>query len=526
MLNYINFHLFLKSSFTWDIAGAREEVLSKALPQKESSEDVSHLSPKDQEALHDLRKQFEDVKAWLKVVSKREEILRTRLLQEGDPKDKEFWEIAHRIQNLQGELKGLWVHWKELQAELSTLLGEVQTEIKNISPEETKALSKADTTEFLQIPAEKRLQYVTADHTDSADIANGTAKEVIFSFTYEGKLNQNLYKYTTAGQVLPSEVRSVSFGWVNYERMWVNGEFYTKENKRLTIHEGTKISVDKLGTKDEVSTLEKESQNKYDAFIKENPKYGEKEYEGAIKEMYNKWLANEDVMLVLNFSYDKVSSLDKTRAEKLLPVVRHLDNSWLLDSFMDAGEILTKLEEIAKVLKQYGWKLKYSVWERWDIKFSLNDKWLPEWLDVEPSLEKFTQIALSQLGTSEADGGANKYFKDIGFGNIDARNTPWCAAFVNWCLDMSGFKGTQSLAAKSFIESQWFGHVGIKLWDKLLWGNQGNRVSLMNINKPVAGYAIPSEKWLEIHKPAGDTSKIPDGAILVFDRTTKDKHMA
>lgn len=75
---------------------------------------------------------------------------------------------------------------------------------------------------------------------------------------------------------------------------------------------------------------------------------------------------------------------------------------------------------------------------------------------------------------------------------------PWCALFVNACLDEAGIKGTNSLAARSFQE--WGqpcgpmigavlvfqrlggGHVGFYVgetaeWYRVRGGNQGNKVS-------------------------------------------------
>lgn len=82
--------------------------------------------------------------------------------------------------------------------------------------------------------------------------------------------------------------------------------------------------------------------------------------------------------------------------------------------------------------------------------------------------------------------------------------TPWCSAFVNWCIEKDGGKGTKSAAARSWLEwgreidtvqlgcvaifvrganaSQ--GHVGFALGETprgeiiLLGGNQSNEVSV------------------------------------------------
>lgn len=55
-------------------------------------------------------------------------------------------------------------------------------------------------------------------------------------------------------------------------------------------------------------------------------------------------------------------------------------------------------------------------------------------------------IALSQIGTNEYDGSADKFVQALGFNN--SADTPWCASFVTWCMKQSGadFKGSASVA--------------------------------------------------------------------------------
>lgn len=86
---------------------------------------------------------------------------------------------------------------------------------------------------------------------------------------------------------------------------------------------------------------------------------------------------------------------------------------------------------------------------------------------------------------------------------------PWCSSFVNWCMNKNGINGTDSAAARSWLNwgqeiklyapygclvvlkrgnSQISGHVGFLVYsglDKiiLLGGNQGDKVSIAPFKK-------------------------------------------
>jgi uncharacterized protein (TIGR02594 family) len=62
-------------------------------------------------------------------------------------------------------------------------------------------------------------------------------------------------------------------------------------------------------------------------------------------------------------------------------------------------------------------------------------------------------LAQKWMGTDEHAGRAalTAFFKKSGGQSIDPAQTPWCAAFVNAVLGASGEKGTDSLAARSFL---------------------------------------------------------------------------
>lgn len=88
--------------------------------------------------------------------------------------------------------------------------------------------------------------------------------------------------------------------------------------------------------------------------------------------------------------------------------------------------------------------------------------------------------------------------------------TPWCAAFVNWCLEVTGQPGTRSATARSFLKwgqpvtleqaepgdvaifsrgnNPWQGHVGFFLDRqqgdlRILGGNQSDAVTVARYPK-------------------------------------------
>jgi uncharacterized protein (TIGR02594 family) len=109
-------------------------------------------------------------------------------------------------------------------------------------------------------------------------------------------------------------------------------------------------------------------------------------------------------------------------------------------------------------------------------------------------------------------GGSNprvlEYLRSTSLGNAipDGDETPWCSAFVNWCIEQAGLQGSNSAAARSWHNLPWgraianpvpgcitvlrrdeagpeFGHVGFFIRETgteilLLGGNQGNEVNL------------------------------------------------
>ncbi len=131
----------------------------------------------------------------------------------------------------------------------------------------------------------------------------------------------------------------------------------------------------------------------------------------------------------------------------------------------------------------------------------------PEWM----------QIARGEMGTKEYSGSADnpevlKYLKSVDTLSISAQRndeTAWCSAFVNWCMEQAGIKGTEKAAARSWLNwgnklttpeqgcvvvlwrespDSWKGHVGFLVRETndyvyLLGGNQDDKVNIKRYSR-------------------------------------------
>lgn len=136
----------------------------------------------------------------------------------------------------------------------------------------------------------------------------------------------------------------------------------------------------------------------------------------------------------------------------------------------------------------------------------------------------WVEIALKEIGTKEVPGEGNnpriiEYDKATTL-KATEDSTPWCSAFVCWCLESVGINSTQNAMARSYVEFGetlytpkrgcivvlWrglitgkSGHVGFFMSqdDKyvyLLGGNQHNQVNITKFDKKrVISYRWPNE---------------------------------
>lgn len=71
-------------------------------------------------------------------------------------------------------------------------------------------------------------------------------------------------------------------------------------------------------------------------------------------------------------------------------------------------------------------------------------------------IENAFEIAKTQIGVHEGGNSDKKVVEylhsvDLDESEQEDSGTPWCSAFVNWCLQKSGGKGTRNAMARSFL---------------------------------------------------------------------------
>lgn len=131
-------------------------------------------------------------------------------------------------------------------------------------------------------------------------------------------------------------------------------------------------------------------------------------------------------------------------------------------------------------------------------------------------------FALNEQGVREIDGPGDDprivaYLQTTTLPGVLAMQdeTPWCSAFVNWCLRRADVEGTHSAAARSWLHwgkaietprrgciavlsREGGGHVGFYLREwaghiQLLGGNQGNAVGVRSYERSrLLGYRVPA----------------------------------
>lgn len=131
-------------------------------------------------------------------------------------------------------------------------------------------LSKISNKEFLNIQRSDRLRHITNPSIQSTSVKEWT--DVTFQFSFDGKINNDLYLKTTAGQVLPPNVKEVIAHWTTWRRNGLLWEFFTQTGQRLIIKDQTQLSVSKTKTPEELLKEEEELSDSLKGYLN-NPNY-------------------------------------------------------------------------------------------------------------------------------------------------------------------------------------------------------------------------------------------------------------
>ncbi len=262
----------------------------------------------------------------------------------------------------------------------------------NLSNEKLKNISNR---EFLSISPARRLENITKNNIKSEKVADWTESSLEFTFTFDDQFNEELYKKTTAGQVLPKEVRTVTQWGAKYIRTWLKWEFFKEwTNRRLIIREGTHI--DKIEIWD-IKKLEEKNSKLTEEFIKNNPE--SKDFSDIVTEAYNRWI--EPWFAILAFS-ENIKNLQFISIERQV-VIEEMFTEFSRKRTMVMWAIVKNsmewkyekwkyTDELAiRVLKEFGWdKWKDKAKEYWITKERINT--------VETQIQaRFASIDLSNL---------------------------------------------------------------------------------------------------------------------------------
>ncbi len=173
-----------------------------------------------------------------------------------------------------------------------------------------------------------------------------------------------------------------------------------------------------------------------------------------------------------------------------------------------------------------------------DIQNTPTEKPKPAETLITPSIETHEipcdttplEEAKKYLGTKEWTGEADKFLKPFMGKNADATQTPRCAGFVSYCLRKTGHEVSHNpVWAKSYINQIGPGHIAF--WSqeegKMIAGNYGNKVAYQELPQH-----FKRNTPEEIDKgnfdgfDATDPKNIPDGAIIIMNRSWSDMAMA
>ena len=154
--------------------------------------------------------------------------------------------------------------------------------------------------------------------------------------------------------------------------------------------------------------------------------------------------------------------------------------------------------------------------------FKRNNKAEPTWAEPKPITPTWFDVAKKEIGVKEKRGGENPRiieYHDTTTLSADEDEISWCSSYINWCFKQVKIKGTNSAAARSWLNwgvtldepkagcvvvfwresrTSWKGHVAFL--DRIegdrvfvLGGNQSDAVNVSSYPlEQVLGYRWPT----------------------------------
>lgn len=313
----------------------------------------------------------------------------------------ELWEHYQEIQELQIRFIDYKREYNELVEEMQAVQRTLDTLAQNkLTEVEQKKFQTISNREFLQLSPQERLRFVTLWNFSSADVATGKHKNIEFTFTYDGVFNRDFYIRTTAGQVLPPEVRELTSGTEVFIRSGISGEFFTEGGKRLKIHEGTKVDVSKLATPEELQKMQAELQVQKETFA-ENP------FKDLAEAALDRNIDPKFALIMFGKEIEKSSWTER----KVMIEDKITDIARFQDDFADEFP-WKKSFEAGKVTEAFAWYLVHIL--QWDTEALVKEyRFKKENLDAYRKTERYSSGWPLRMENVDIDGTTPEEIQEI-----------------------------------------------------------------------------------------------------------------
>ncbi|MBB1564939.1 hypothetical protein HG430_002770 [Candidatus Gracilibacteria bacterium] len=162
--------------------------------------------------------------------------------------DKEYFDMQNNISVLKNRIWNLQSQQHILLKNFNLLSNGIKINDK-LNQAEVSEMQNISLQEFLNKPLPDRLKSVTIGNISSQDIISGKTKDLEINLLYNNVLNKQLNINLLPSMILPSEVQEIaSYGRI-YSRT-PDGRFVDASGNMLSLLDGTRISITKLGAKD------------------------------------------------------------------------------------------------------------------------------------------------------------------------------------------------------------------------------------------------------------------------------------